>query len=141
MKSLFVTAVMIVFTGCLDSGSDRDLASRSPDWAQASYQTNRSTIERYRAASGVIEAYTPGASTVGLYNQANDQVSTMPADPETVRRFLQGLRGLPSSVEGSDATLQDGGGGVSCSSRDGNKDCFCTGSCCRDETTCWCTGC
>lgn len=33
-----------------------------------------------------------------------------------------------------------GGGGRSCSSKDGTMDCFCTGGCCRTQSTCTCCG-
>jgi hypothetical protein len=31
-----------------------------------------------------------------------------------------------------------GGGGRSCSSGNGQVDCFCSGGCCRNQTSCWC---
>ena len=33
-----------------------------------------------------------------------------------------------------------GGGGRSCSSKDGGMDCYCTGGCCRTQHTCTCCG-
>lgn len=80
--------------------------------------------------------YTPGVREVGLFDPATGQIQTAPADPATVTRLFDSA----GAVDGTDL-IDDGGGGRSCSSSDGKMDCFCDGSCCRDQTRCWCTGC
>ena len=128
---MFLVAVIAAYCACIDSDTQSPSPSPSP---QASFVRNSSTIDRYRVDSNLVEMYTPGVHEVGLFDPATGQIQTAPADPETANRLFSSA----GSIDGNDLIDE---GDHSCSSRDGKQDCFCDGSCCRDQTTCWCTGC
>jgi hypothetical protein len=123
MKIFAFIVLSCIFASCTDR-LPSPLEQRSG--AYGTYNVSKSTIERYSAKSDIVEVYTPGSSDMVLYNTATDQVSTVPAG-----------QGFSMLVKG-DATGDPVDELISCSSRDGNKDCFCEGSCCRDETSCNC---
>lgn len=117
-----VLTSIAVFTGCVGEGSDSRLGA-SPD-----LDVQNSTIERFTPNSDVVELYTPGAQEIIRYNQTSNQISSVPADPELVEQFNQ----IISNVTGPNLVP------VSCSSRDGTQDCFCSSGCCRTQTQCNC---
>lgn len=115
MRIVIIAILGAVLVSC--AGGDPD-ATATPGYPAVS----PSTVESFSAHSDIIEVYTPGVSNL-RYDPKLDQSS-------------------PVTDEAAADLLPPGGGsgGISCSSRDGKKDCFCTGSCCRTETTCSCLG-
>jgi hypothetical protein len=125
MKSILIAAMISVFAGCVVAPADEQA---SPT-AKAGVVLTSSTIERSEVNSDVVQIYTPGASEVVLYNSATERASKTPASADMLSVFNR----VVSEVAGVGA-----GSGISCSSRDGAKDCFCPSGCCRDESSCHC---
>lgn len=73
-------------------------------------------MDRFTAGSKVMERFAPGGESVELIELSPEELMSHapPEDANSVQEM------------------------ISCSSRNGEKDCYCTGSCCRTETTCSC---
>src|SRR5262245_56112829 len=131
MRLLLLILTMIgIATGCVDSRSEDNLD-------RGGYPVESSTVERFTTSSNVIELYTPGKSEIGLYDPTTGRLSTAPASPSQCAEFVDGLGDASDSPRFADPTTD--AVSISCSSRDKQVDCFCTGTCCRrTQTTCDC---
>jgi hypothetical protein len=79
------------------------------------------TVERFVPGSNEVQRFEPGSPELEQYMSSPSQ-SVAPSNVS--QQFVD--------------EIEVDGDGRSCSSRDGKEDCFCTGGCCRTETSCRC---
>ncbi|WNG42841.1 hypothetical protein F0U60_01075 [Archangium minus] len=83
-----------------------------------------------------VDRFTPGAQQPQSFHPDSPELAKHDSAAEQEASSTQSTEIIQGPVLDNDTGI--GGGNISCSSRDGKKDCYCSNGCCRDETSCRC---